>query len=134
MSFAFAVVGATGLVGRTMLKVLEERNVPVASLRLLASPRSAGSHVDFRGSTLTVEELSPHAFDGIDYALFSAGADVSNHYAPIAAAAGAVAIDNSSAWRMDPRIPFVVPEVNAHALKGHEGIIANPNCSTIQLV
>lgn len=134
MSFAFAVVGATGLVGRTMVRVLEERNVPVGSLRLLASARSAGSRVKFRGTSITVEELTPQSFEGIDYALFSAGGDVSRRYAPIAAAAGAVAIDNSSAWRMDRTVPLVVPEVNAHALSKHRRIIANPNCSTIQLV
>lgn len=134
MSFAFAVVGATGLVGRTMLKVLEERNAPVASIRLLASARSAGSRVRFKGRYITVEELTPESFDGIDYALFSAGGDVSRRFAPLAAEAGAVAIDNSSAWRMDRNVPLVVPEVNAGALAKHKGIIANPNCSTIQLV
>ena len=134
MSFAFAVVGATGLVGRTMVRVLEERNVPVGSLRLLASARSAGSRVKFRGRSITVEELTPSSFDGIDFALFSAGGSVSREYCPIAAAAGAVAIDNSSAWRMDRSVPLVVPEVNPHTLAKHKGIIANPNCSTIQLV
>src|SRR5688572_3459325 len=134
MSFAFAVVGATGLVGRTMLKVLEERDVPIERLRLLASARSAGSRVRFKGRSITVEELTPKSFEGIDYALFSAGGDVSRQYAPIAADAGAIAIDNSSAWRMDRNVPLVVPEVNAHALAKHKGIIANPNCSTIQLV
>jgi aspartate-semialdehyde dehydrogenase len=134
MSFAFAVVGATGLVGRTMVRVLEERNAPVGSLRLLASARSAGSRVKFRGKSITVEELTPASFEGIDFALFSAGGSVSLKYAPIAAEAGAIAIDNSSAWRMDKSVPLVVPEVNAHALARHTGIIANPNCSTIQLV
>jgi aspartate-semialdehyde dehydrogenase len=134
MSFAFAVVGATGLVGRTMIKVLEERDVPVGSLRLLASARSAGTRVKFRGRSITVEELTPHSFEGIDFALFSAGGSVSTEYAPIAARAGAIAIDNSSAWRMDRGVPLVVPEVNPHALAKHKGIIANPNCSTIQLV
>ena len=134
MSFAFAVVGATGLVGRTMIKVLEERNVPVGSLRLLASARSAGTRVRFRGRMITVEELTPESFEGIDFALFSAGGDISREYAPVAARAGAVAIDNSSAWRMDRSVPLVVPEVNAHAIAKHKGIIANPNCSTIQLV
>src|SRR5688572_14622525 len=134
MSFAFAVVGATGLVGRTMLKVLEEHNMPVGSLRLLASSRSAGTRVRFKGRSITVEELTPSSFEGIDYALFSAGGDISRQYAPIAAAAGAIAIDNSSAWRMDKSVPLIVPEVNVHALAKHKGIIANPNCSTIQLV
>lgn len=134
MSFAFAIVGATGLVGRTMIKVLEERRVPVGSLRLLSSARSAGTRVRFNGKLITVEELTEDSFDGIDIALFSAGGGVSLRYAPIAARAGAVAIDNSSAWRMDRNVPLVVPEVNPHAIAHHRGIIANPNCSTIQLV
>jgi aspartate-semialdehyde dehydrogenase len=134
MSFTFAVVGATGLVGRTMVRVLEERCVPVGRLRLLASSRSAGSRVRFRGASVTVQELTPDSFEGVDYALFSAGGDVSRRFAPIAADAGAIAIDNSSAWRMDRSVPLVVPEVNPHALDRHKGIIANPNCSTIQLV
>jgi aspartate-semialdehyde dehydrogenase len=132
--YAFAIVGATGLVGRTMLQVLEERNLPVASLRLLASKNSAGKRVRFRGKQLIVKELTEDSFKGIDIALFSAGGDVSRRFAPIAAKAGAVVIDNSSAWRMDRSVPLVVPEVNPHALAKHKGIIANPNCSTIQLV
>ena len=134
MSYSFAVVGATGLVGQTMLRVLEERQVPVASIRLLASKNSAGSKVTFNGNKHTVEELTPASFEGIDIALFSAGGSVSRQYAPIAAEAGAIAIDNSSAWRMEKGVPLVVPEVNADAIAKHRGIIANPNCSTIQLV
>ncbi|MDB5035543.1 MAG: aspartate-semialdehyde dehydrogenase [Chlorobi bacterium] len=132
--YAIAVVGATGLVGRTMLRVLEERGLPVSSIRLLASKNSAGSKVRFGGKNLVVEELNRKSFKGIDIALFSAGASVSRQYAPIAAEAGAVAIDNSSAWRMEKGVPLVVPEVNPDAALKHRGIIANPNCSTIQLV
>jgi aspartate-semialdehyde dehydrogenase len=134
MSRHFAIVGATGLVGRTMLRVLEEREVPVESLRLLASRASAGKRIRFRGKSIAVEELTADSFDGIDIALFSAGGSVSREFAPIAVKAGAVVIDNSSAWRMEKGVPLVVPEVNAHALAKHRGIIANPNCSTIQLV
>ncbi len=134
MGHTFAVVGATGLVGRTMLRVLEERNMPVESLKLLASANSAGKKVRWKGKTHTVEELREDSFTGVDIALFSAGASISRRFAPIAAAAGAVAIDNSSAWRMEKGVPLVVPEVNPHALAKHRGIIANPNCSTIQLV
>ncbi|RPI67330.1 MAG: aspartate-semialdehyde dehydrogenase, partial [Ignavibacteriae bacterium] len=128
------VVGATGLVGRIMLRVLEERNVPVTSLRLLASARSAGEKVAFRGEDVVVEELTKDSFDGCEYALFSAGGAISKEYAPISAAAGCVAIDNSSAWRMDPNVPLVVPEVNGDDAFTHDGMIANPNCSTIQMV
>jgi aspartate-semialdehyde dehydrogenase len=117
-----------------MLRVLEERQVPVSSIRLLASKNSAGSRVTFNGKKYTVEELTPRSFEGIDIALFSAGGSVSRQYAPIAAEAGAVVIDNSSAWRMDRSVPLVVPEVNPDAIARHKGIIANPNCSTIQLV
>lgn len=131
---SFAVVGATGLVGRSMLRVLEERNIPVERLRLLASKNSAGTRIRFRGRLHTVEELRPDSFDGVGIALFSAGGGVSREYAPIAAKAGAIAIDNSSAWRMDRTVPLVVPEVNPEAIANHRGIIANPNCSTIQLV
>lgn len=129
-----AVAGATGLVGRTMLKVLEERNFPISSLKLLASKRSAGTTMTFKGQEYTVEELTHDSFKGVDIALFSAGGAASKEFAPSAAKAGCVAIDNSSAWRMHKHVPLVVPEVNAHALRGHHGIIANPNCSTIQLV
>lgn len=132
--YSVAVAGATGLVGRTMLKVLEERNFPVQSLKLLASKRSAGSKMTWKGKEYTVEELTHDSFQGVDIALFSAGGAASKEFAPSAAKAGCVAIDNSSAWRMHKHVPLVVPEVNTHALEGHHGIIANPNCSTIQLV
>ncbi|KXK52002.1 MAG: aspartate-semialdehyde dehydrogenase [Chlorobi bacterium] len=134
MSYSIAIVGATGLVGRTMLQVLEERNFPIEKLTLLASKNSAGKKVRFRGKSHTIQELTPDSFAGVQIALFSAGGSVSRHYCPIAAAAGAVAIDNSSAWRMDKKTPLVVPEVNPGAALKHRGIIANPNCSTIQLV
>jgi aspartate-semialdehyde dehydrogenase len=129
-----AVVGATGLVGRTMIKVLEERHFPVKRLVPLASKRSAGSTITFNGSVVRVEELKQDSFVGIDIALFSAGASVSKEFAPAAAKAGAVVIDNSSAFRMDPGVPLVVPEVNPEQAFRHHGIIANPNCSTIQMV
>jgi aspartate-semialdehyde dehydrogenase len=128
-----AVVGATGVVGRTMIQVLSERDFPVGELRLLASGRSAGRSVSVRGRTIEIAEAVPEAFDGVDLALFSAGADISRDLAPAAAARGATVIDNSSAWRMDPHIPLVVSQVNPHDLEGHEGIVANPNCSTMQL-
>lgn len=129
-----AVVGATGLVGRKMLQVLEERNFPVGRLRLLASERSLGKSLDFRGRAYPVEKLSVAAFRGIEIALFSAGAAVSKEYAPEAVKAGALVIDNSSAFRMDPKVPLIVPEVNPRQIMFHHGIIANPNCSTIQMV
>jgi len=129
-----AVVGATGVVGRTMIQVLTEREFPVGQLRLLASGRSAGRTVSIDGRTHEILEARPGAFDGVDIALFSAGAGVSRELAPQAAARGATVIDNSSAWRMDPQIPLVVSEVNPDDLEGHPGIIANPNCSTMQLV
>ncbi len=128
-----AVVGATGVVGRTMIQVLLERAFPMAELRLLASARSAGREIDVDGRTLTVHEATPDAFDGVDIALFSAGGDTSRQLAPIAAARGATVIDNSSAWRMDPTVPLVVSQVNAGDLERHEGIVANPNCSTMQM-
>ena len=133
-AYRVAVVGATGAVGTEMIQVLEERKFPVESLHPLASARSAGGTVSFHNADVTVKELGRDSFDGIDVALFSAGSDVSREYAPIAAKAGAVVIDNSAAWRMDKGVPLVVPEVNAHDLAGHQGIIANPNCSTIQMV
>ena len=133
-AYQVAVVGATGAVGAEMIQVLEERKFPVESLHPLASSRSAGGTVPFRGSDVTVKELTKDSFDGIDIALFSAGSDVSKEYAPIAAKAGTVVIDNSAAWRMDKDVPLVVPEVNPHDLAWHKGIIANPNCSTIQMV
>ena len=129
-----AIVGATGLVGRTILKVLEEKNFPVDSLTLLASEKSAGTTMEFRGSWLTVQQLNEHSFESIDIALFSAGGVLSSAYAPIAVNAGCTVIDNSSAYRMEPDIPLVVPEVNPDDAMLHHGIIANPNCSTIQLV
>lgn len=133
-AYQVAVVGATGAVGAEMIQVLEERKFPVETLHPLASSRSAGGTVSFRGSDVTVQELTKDSFAGIDIALFSAGSDVSKEYAPIAAKAGAVVIDNSAAWRMDKDVPLVVPEVNPHDLAKHKGIIANPNCSTIQMV
>ena len=129
-----AIVGATGVVGRTMSQVLSERHFPVGELRLLASGRSAGSTVSSDGRTLTVGEATPEAFDGVDIALFSAGTDVSRELAPAAASRGATVIDNSNAWRMEPNIPLVVAQVNPDDAEWHEGIIANPNCSTMQLV
>jgi aspartate-semialdehyde dehydrogenase len=129
-----AVVGATGVVGRTMIQVLNEREFPVGELRLLASGRSAGRTIAIDGQTHSISEAVPEAFDGVDIALFSAGAGASVELAPQAAARGATVIDNSSAWRMDPTIPLVVSEVNADDLEGHPGIVANPNCSTMQLV
>ena len=128
-----AVVGATGLVGRTFLQVMEEYGFPVGNLRLFASERSAGSKINYCGQEFTVEELSENSFEGADIALFSAGGAVSEKYAPIAAAAGAVVIDNSSRWRMENGIPLIVPEINIGDFSGG-GIIANPNCSTIQSV
>src|SRR5512141_1215329 len=129
-----AVVGATGLVGRKMIQVLEERRFPVASLRLLASAKSAGTRLPFNGAEYTVEELTADSFKGIDVALFSAGASVSKQFAPHAVRAGTLVIDNSSAYRMDNEVPLVVPEVNRPMIFKHKGIIANPNCSTIQMV
>jgi aspartate-semialdehyde dehydrogenase len=129
-----AVVGATGVVGRTMIQVLAERQFPVGELRLLASGRSAGSTVSAGGRTLTVEEATPEAFAGVDIALFSAGGDVSRQLAPEAAARGCTVIDNSNAWRMEPNVPLIVSQVNPEDGEWHEGIIANPNCSTMQLV
>lgn len=129
-----AVVGATGAVGKEMLKVLEQRNFPVRNLRALASERSEGKMLEFAGESLKVERLTTSSFEGIEIALFSAGASVSREFSPIAAKRGAVVVDNSKAFRMDKNTPLVVPEVNPHALRSHKGIIANPNCSTIQLV
>lgn len=130
-----AIVGATGMVGRTFLKVLEERSFPIDNLYLFSSAKSAGSSVNFNGKDYVVEELSEKSFDrDIQIALFSAGGEISKIYAPIAAANGVIVVDNSSFWRMNPEIPLVVPEVNPEAVKNHKGIIANPNCSTIQAV
>ena len=133
-SKSVAVVGVTGAVGQEMLDVLEARDFPLSGIRPLASERSAGKIVQFKGEDLPVEVLGPDSFSGIDLALFSAGASISREYAPIAVDSGAVVVDNSSAFRMDPEIPLVVPEVNSGAIAGHQGIIANPNCSTIIMV
>ncbi len=130
-----AVVGATGAVGSKMMEQLIKRNFPLASIKFLASARSAGKPIEFNGTTYTIEEAKPEAFDGVDIALFSAGGSVSEALAPEAAARGAIVIDNTSHFRMDPEVPLVVPEVNRHTLKDiPKGIIANPNCSTIQMV
>lgn len=131
-----AVVGATGAVGAQMIECLEERDFPVGKIKYLASSRSAGEILEFRGKPVMVEVLAHDSFEGVDIALFSAGGERSKEFCPSAARAGAVCIDNSSAWRMDPEVPLVVPEVNAHAIAGYtkKGIIANPNCSTIQMV
>ena len=129
-----AIVGATGNVGRKFLEILEERNFPVKELYLFASKRSAGKTLKFKGEDVLVEELCEANIENkkIDFALFSAGGSVSLEFAPIFAKHGAVVIDNSSAWRMDKEVPLVVPEVNPEDVKWHKGIIANPNCSTIQ--
>ena len=129
------VAGASGAVGRTMVRVLEERDFPVAELRLLSSSRSAGKKIAYKGEEITVSELNEKSFDGFDIALFSMPKGISRKFAPIAAKAGCVVVDNSNAWRMDPDVPLVVPEVNPHDVAGRKkGIIANPNCSTIQMV
>ncbi len=133
-SCTVAVVGATGFVGRKMIQVLEERKFPASSIRLLASASSAGRELTFNGKPCYVEELKPTSFKGIDVALFSAGATVSKEFAPHAVKSGTLVIDNSSAFRMEPGIPLVVPEVNRGEIFKHKGIIANPNCSTIQMV
>ncbi len=127
-------MGATGAVGRVMLEILAERDFPVKELRLLASSRSAGRQIDYRGESLTVQELTENSFAGIDLVLSSAGGSLSRRYAPAAVAAGAVVVDNTSAFRMDPEVPLVVPEVNPGDLGAHRGIVANPNCSTIIMV
>jgi aspartate-semialdehyde dehydrogenase len=135
MGVKLAVVGATGMVGRKFLEVLSERNFPIDELYLFASERSAGQKVNFKGKEYVVEELKEDSFDrGIDIALFSAGASTSLKFAKIAASKGCVVVDNSSAWRMYEDVPLVVPEVNPEDIKWHNGIIANPNCSTIQAV
>ncbi len=132
--FNVAVVGATGAVGTEMLRVLHERRFPIKGIRLLASARSEGRRIPFNGSTHKVEELRGRSFNGIDVALFSAGASRSLEFAPEAVKRGAVVVDNSSAFRMTADVPLVVPEVNPHALKRHQGLIANPNCSTIVML
>jgi aspartate-semialdehyde dehydrogenase len=133
-SYKVAVAGATGLVGRAMMTVLEEQNFPIEEFRPLASARSAGTEVSFKGRKVKVIELTGDCFEGVDFALFSAGAGVSKEFAPKAVQHGTVVIDNSSAFRMDPDVPLVVPEVNPKDAFKHRGIIANPNCSTIQMV
>ena len=126
-----AIVGATGAVGREFIGCIESRGIPLASLKLLASAKSAGKSYPFRGTNLTVEELKEDSFKGIDIALFSAGGSISKVFAPAAVKAGAVVVDNSSAFRTDPTVPLVVPEINARRIKEHKGIIANPNCAAI---
>ncbi len=134
--FNIALAGATGAVGNQMIDCLEEMDFPVNEIKMLASSRSAGRELTFRGQAVVVEEMTEDSFKGMDIALFSAGGGTSKHFAPHAAKAGCVVVDNSSAWRMDPDVPLVVPEVNPAAVAGYtaKGIIANPNCSTIQMV
>jgi len=132
--YIVAVVGATGAVGEEMISILEDREFPVENLRLFASERSEGKTLTFQDNEVPVEALSKNSFRGIDLALFSAGGERSKIWAPVAVKSGCIVIDNSSQWRMDPEVPLVVPEVNPHDLKWHKGIIANPNCSTIQMV
>ncbi len=132
--YRVAVVGATGAVGEEMISVLNERNFPIEELLPFASERSAGTRIEFRGREIVVQLLQEDSFKGIDIALFSAGGERSRTWAPVAARSGCVVIDNSSAWRMDPDVPLVVPEVNPGDISRHRGIIANPNCSTIQMV
>lgn len=130
-----AIVGATGLVGRTILKVLEERNFPIQELHVFASKRSAGMRIPFDGKELIVEALTEDSFNRpLDFVLFSAGGGISKQFAPIARDSGAIVIDNSSGWRMDPNVPLIIPEVNGDDVLNHQGIISNPNCSTIQAV
>jgi aspartate-semialdehyde dehydrogenase len=134
--FNVAVVGATGAVGNEMIATLEQRKFPVRGLKLLASERSLGVRLPYKGEEIPVEVLTEDSFKGVQIGLFSAGGSISQKFAPIAAASGCVVVDNTSAWRMDPDVPLVVPEVNAHAIADYKkkGIIANPNCSTIQMV
>lgn len=129
-----AIVGATGAVGTQMIKLLEDSSLPLGSVKFLASKRSAGKQLSFRGETQTIEELVPESFDGVNLALFSAGGGISAKFAPEAVKRGAVVVDNTSHFRMDPEVPLVVPEINPEALRKHKGIIANPNCSTIQMM
>jgi len=132
--YTVAVVGATGAVGQTTLRVLEERKFPVRELRCYASPRSEGKTVEFAGQPIRVERLTAEAFRGVELAFFSAGSAQSREFAPKAVAAGALVVDKSSAFRMDPEVPLVIPEINAHALRGHQGIVAAPNCTTVVTV
>jgi aspartate-semialdehyde dehydrogenase len=129
-----AVVGATGAVGRLIRRLLEERGFPYRQIRFLASARSAGTQLDFRGETVTVEELRPEVFDDIDLAIASTPDDVAAEFVPWAVARNTVVVDESGYWRMDPKVPLIVPEVNAEAIQGHQGIISSPNCSTTQMV
>lgn len=131
MSYRTAILGATGAVGREFLKILQQRSFPLASLKLLASSRSAGKKITFGDEELTVEEVTAKSFDDVEILLSSAGGSISEKFAPIAVAAGCVVVDNTSAYRMDPEVPLVIPEVNGADIKAHKGIIANPNCSTI---
>jgi aspartate-semialdehyde dehydrogenase len=131
MAVNVAIVGATGAVGQEFLTVLAERRFPIKNLKLLASGRSAGKKIEFLGQTYTVEELTPHSFEGVNIAFFSAGGSISKEFAPAAVKAGAIVVDNTSAFRMKEGIPLVVPEVNPEQIQKHNGLIANPNCSTI---
>ncbi len=134
-NYKLALVGATGLVGQTALKVLEEFKLPIAEYVFFASSKSAGKKISFNGKEYTIRELKEDSFDeGFDFAVFSAGGDTSKHFSPIAASKGCIVVDNSSAFRMDPEVPLVVPEVNPEEISKNKGIIANPNCSTIQAV
>ncbi len=130
MAYNVGIVGATGAVGQEFIKLMRDRNFPVGELKLFASSRSAGKQIEAAGQTYTIEEATKTCFEGLDFVLFSASGAVSMELCPAAAAAGAVAIDNSSAFRMDPNVPLIVPEINGDAAKAHKGIIANPNCST----
>ncbi|MCA9766088.1 MAG: aspartate-semialdehyde dehydrogenase [Carnobacterium sp.] len=132
--YTIAVVGATGAVGTKMIEMLESSTLPIREIKVLASKRSVGKKITVNGLELVVEETTPESFDGVDIALFSAGGSISQRFAPEAVKRGAIVIDNTSAYRMDPTVPLVVPEVNPEALKEHKGIIANPNCSTIQMM
>src|SRR3984893_17672956 len=129
--FNFAIAGATGAVGAELIKLLEEGDLPVSNLKLLASARSAGKELKFRGESLAVEELKQDSFSGVDLAFFSAGAGTSREFVPAAVKQGAIVVDNSSAFRMDPDVPLVIPEINARRIREHKGIIAVPNCSAI---
>lgn len=133
-TFNVAIVGATGAVGQKIIQILEQRQLPIRQLKLLSSARSAGKKINFKDQELIVEEATPKSFSNIDIALFSAGGSISKKLAPEAVKQGAIVIDNTSAYRMDPNVPLIVPEVNATAIKDHQGIIANPNCSTIQML
>ena len=133
-SYNLAIVGATGLVGGEFIKILLRRNFPMASIKLLASDRSAGRKLLVAKQEIEVQETAIGCFEGVDIALFSAGAEISRHFSPLAVKEGTVVVDNSAAWRMEPRVPLVIPEVNPEDIKWHNGIIANPNCSTIQMV